>query len=93
MVRVLLHIDRRGWGPPIRAPINDGAVKQAVLVDVKHKGRFTCMQDGDYLMTRFQECGKCHFRNIQRRDPEFGNIGRTTLDVFCYISKGNSHQD
>jgi hypothetical protein len=75
-------------GFPIRVPINDGG--EAVLVNVKDEGRFTCARDGDYLMTRFQ-CGKCHFRNIQGRDPKFGNrmdalfercIRRATLDAF-----------
>ncbi len=49
-----------------------------------------CARDGDYLMTRFQ-CGKCHFRYVQGRNPEFGNrrdalfercIRRATLDAF-----------
>jgi hypothetical protein len=60
-------------GFPIRVPINDGA--QAVLVDVKDEGRFTCARNGDYLMTRFQ-CGLCNFRNIQGRDPQFGDRRR-----------------
>lgn len=47
-------------------------------------------RNGDYLTTRFQ-CGACHFRNIQGRDPEFGNrsdallercIRRATIDAF-----------
>ena len=75
-------------GFPIRVPINDGG--EAVLVNVKDEGRFTCARNGDYLVTRFQ-CGRCHFRNIQGRDPEFGNrrdalfercIRRATLDAF-----------
>jgi hypothetical protein len=75
-------------GFPIRVPINDGG--DAVLVNVKDEGRFTCARNGDYLMTRFQ-CGKCHFRNVQGRNPEFGNrkdalfercIRRATLDAF-----------
>jgi hypothetical protein len=61
-----------------------------VLVDVKDEGRFTRARDGDYLMTRFQ-CGKCHFRNIQGRDPQRYNRGddllekcirRASLDAF-----------
>jgi hypothetical protein len=75
-------------GFPIRVPINDGG--QTVLQNVLDDGRFTCARAGDYLMTRFQ-CGKCHFWNIQGRDPRFGNrcdalfercIRRASLDAF-----------
>jgi hypothetical protein len=75
-------------GFPIRVPINDGT--EAVLVNVQDEGRFTCARNGDYLMTRFQ-CGTCHFRNIQGRDPQHGDrrdalflrcIRRATLDAF-----------
>jgi hypothetical protein len=52
-----------------------------VLVSVLDEGRFTCARDGDYLMTRFQ-CKKCHFRNIQGRDPQHGNR-RDTLFERC----------
>jgi hypothetical protein len=57
---------------------------------VKDEGLFTCAHDGDYLMTYFQ-CGKCHFRNVQGQDPEFGKrrdalfercIRRGTIDAF-----------
>jgi hypothetical protein len=61
-----------------------------VLADVKDEGRFTSARDGDYLATRFQ-CGKCHFRNIQGRDPRQEDrrdvlfekcIRRATVDAF-----------
>jgi hypothetical protein len=75
-------------GFPIRVPIDDGG--QAVLVNVKDEGRFTSARNGDYLMTRFQ-CGRCHFRNINGRDPVHGDrrdtvfekcIRRASLDAF-----------
>jgi hypothetical protein len=75
-------------GFPIRVPINDDG--EAVLVNVKDEGRFTHARNGDYLVTRFQ-CGKCHFRNIQGRDPTVGDrsdelfekcIRRASLDAF-----------
>jgi hypothetical protein len=75
-------------GFPIRVPINDDG--EAVLVNVKDEGRFTHARNGDYLVTRFQ-CGKCHFRNIQGRDPAIGDrsdelfekcIRRASLDAF-----------
>jgi hypothetical protein len=80
-------------GFPIRVPINDGG--QAVLVNVLDEGRFTCARDGDYLMTRFQ-CEKCHFRNIQGRDPQHENrrdalfercIRRASLDAFWCLEE------
>ena len=47
-------------------------------------------RDGDHLMTVF-ECDLCHFRNIRKMDPQWGNefdafmlmvIRRATLDAF-----------
>jgi hypothetical protein len=61
-----------------------------VLVDVKDEGSFNCARNGDYLLTRFQ-CGTCHFRNVQGRDPIHGDSGdelfekcirRASLDTF-----------
>jgi hypothetical protein len=72
----------------IRVPVNDGG--PAVLVNVKDGGRFTAARYGDYLLTHFQ-CEKCHFRNIQGRDPirqDRGDellmkcIRRASLDAF-----------
>jgi hypothetical protein len=56
-------------GVPIGVPTNDGG--EAAIVNMSDEGRFTCARNGDYLMTRFQ-CEKCHFWNIQRRDPKQG---------------------
>jgi hypothetical protein len=52
--------------------------------------RFKVERNGDHLMCLFQ-CDLCHFRNIQERDPGFGNridilllqcIRRASLDAF-----------
>jgi hypothetical protein len=66
-----------------------------VLVDVEDEGRFTSARNGDYLQTRFQ-CGTCHFRNIQGRDPRHGIRGddlllkcirRASLDAFWSLEE------
>lgn len=44
---------------------SDGVVAE----DPKDKKRFLVGRAGDHLMTQFQ-CDTCHFRNIQRRDPD-----------------------
>jgi hypothetical protein len=75
-------------GFQVHVPINDDG--EAVLVNVKDEGRFTHARNADNLVTRFQ-CGKCHFRNIQGRDPVMGDrsdelfercIRRASLDAF-----------
>jgi hypothetical protein len=77
--------------------VNDGG--PAVLVDVEDEGRFTCARDGDYLQTRFQ-CERCHFRNIQGRDPRQGERGddlllkcirRASLDAFWSLEESTVH--
>ena len=73
---------------PTRIPLDDGG--QPIFLDAKDEGRFVVARAGDHLFTRFQ-CGKCHFRNIQGRDPIPGDrsdvlmnmcIRRATLDAF-----------
>jgi hypothetical protein len=51
---------------PIRIPLDDRG--QPIFLDAKDEGRFVTARDGDHLFTRFQ-CGKCHFWNVQGRDP------------------------
>jgi hypothetical protein len=73
---------------PMRIPLDDGG--QPIFLDAKDEGRFVVARGGDHLFTRFQ-CGPCHFRNIQGRDPIPGDgadalmvkcIRRATLDAF-----------
>jgi hypothetical protein len=72
----------------MRIPLDDGG--QPIFLDAKDEGRFVVARGGDHLFTRFQ-CGRCHFRNIQGRDPIPGDgadalmgrcIRRATLDAF-----------
>ena len=68
--------------------MDDGG--QPIFLDTKDEGRVVVARAGDPLFTRF-ECGKCHFRNVQGRDPTPGDrsdvlinmcIRRASLDVF-----------
>jgi hypothetical protein len=72
----------------MRIPLDDGG--QPIFLDAKDEGRFVVARAGDHLFTRFQ-CDKCHFRNVQGRDPIPGDrsdtlmttcIRRATLDAF-----------
>ena len=69
----------------------DGIVSDPAEVNAFQKGR-----NGDHLMTVF-ECDLCHFRNIRKKDPEWGDeqdaftlmcIRRATLDAFWSRTTG-----
>jgi hypothetical protein len=44
--------------------------------------RFKCGRDGDNLLVPFQ-CDVCHFRNIQRRNPEPSKYAKDGLALSC----------
>jgi hypothetical protein len=71
---------------PIRTAEDDEGYDQTLKGE---KQRFRVGRNGDHLMCPFQ-CDLCHFRNLQKRDPEFGNrkdilllqcIRRASLDA------------
>jgi hypothetical protein len=72
---------------PIRTPEDDEGFDQTLGGEEK---RFIVGRNGDHLMCPYQ-CDLCHFRNIQKREPLFGNrkdrlllqcIRRASLDAF-----------
>eukprot|EP00980_Cylindrotheca_fusiformis_P023557 scaffold10595_cov116-Cylindrotheca_fusiformis.AAC.1 len=51
---------------PIRRPVDEDGLENLAPGD---EHRFCRGRNGDFMMTPFQ-CDLCHFRNIQKRDPE-----------------------
>jgi hypothetical protein len=86
----------RGLRPAIEEDLGDGAAEEASGWDYTQSeqeevdGEYVTARPGDHLMSIFQ-CEKCHFRNINQRDPETGRatddwaltcIRRANLDSF-----------
>jgi hypothetical protein len=72
---------------PVRQPKDVDGIIQVLEGD---EDRFQYGRDGDHLLLSFQ-CGLCHFRNMEGRNPIAGNsldekvlmlIRRATLDSF-----------
>ena len=64
---------------PIKRPTDEEGYELLVERD---KDRFLTARDGDHMICRFQ-CDLCHFRNIQKRDPNPEVIVQDALMLRC----------
>jgi hypothetical protein len=64
---------------PIKKPKDEEGF--GLLVE-RDKDRFLTARDGDHMMCPFQ-CDLCHFRNIQKRDPDPENVIQDATMLRC----------
>ena len=60
--------------------------EDGMIIEEREENRFLRARSGDMLMVPFQ-CGLCHFRNIQKRDPI--RFKTTDNDILEYIRRAS----